>query len=64
LRGWEKEIFSIFLYFRDGDNKTGLFLAVANLIEQANCENTIDVFRTVKDLRSYRQTLLKNVVRF
>ena len=52
------------MLFSDGNNKTGLFLAVANLIEQTNCEGTIEIFSTVKDLRSFRPALLSNAVSF
>ena len=52
------------LSFRDGCSETGLFLAVANLIEQVKSENKIDIFRTIKDLRDYKPTLFNKLVSF
>ena len=49
--------------FRDGASRTGLFLVLANLIEQINNTNTLDVFRTVKDLRNMRPGAVNSLVR-
>lgn len=48
--------------FSDGNNKTGLFLALATIVEEVNYEDTIDIFHVVKELRNYRPTLLNDGV--
>ena len=50
-------------FYRDGKSRTGLFLALANLIEQTKHSDTVDVFRTVKDLRDMRPGSIDSLVR-
>ena len=52
----------MFAVCRDGKSRTGLFLALANLIEQTKHSDTVDVFRTVKDLRDMRPGSINSLV--
>ena len=54
---------TIFFFYRDGKSRTGLFLVLANLIEQTKLSNSVDVFRTVKDLRDMRPESIDSLVR-
>jgi len=48
--------------FSDGAGRTGVFCAVLNLVERLLQEKRIDVFRSVKDVRDYRQNMVRTVV--
>ncbi|XP_077970480.1 receptor-type tyrosine-protein phosphatase alpha-like [Styela clava] len=45
----------------DGIGRTGVFCATVNLIDRLKCENRVDVFRTVKDLRDGRPNMVENL---
>ena len=49
--------------FSDGAGRTGVFCSLINLIQRLKCENKIDVFRTVKDLRDCRPCMVRTAVR-
>ena len=52
----------VLLIFRDGLSETGVFLAIAVMIERIRFEKKVDVFRTVKDLRDYRPRMINDFV--
>nr|XP_039258538.1 receptor-type tyrosine-protein phosphatase epsilon-like [Styela clava] len=49
------------IHCSDGIGRTGVFCAAVNLIERLKCENRVDVFRTVKDLRDGRPNMVENL---
>ncbi|XP_078489933.1 uncharacterized protein LOC144746766 isoform X2 [Ciona intestinalis] len=44
----------LMIFCSDGINRSGAFVALINLMERVNIEGSIDIFRTVKDLRDMR----------
>ncbi|XP_077970233.1 receptor-type tyrosine-protein phosphatase epsilon-like [Styela clava] len=49
------------IHCSDGIGRTGVFCATVNLIDRLKCENRIDVFRAVKDLRDGRPNMVENL---
>ncbi|XP_077968694.1 uncharacterized protein LOC144422771 [Styela clava] len=49
------------IHCSDGIGRTGVFCATVNLIDRLKCENRVDVFRTVKDLRDGRPNMVENL---
>nr|XP_039268415.1 receptor-type tyrosine-protein phosphatase C-like [Styela clava] len=50
------------IHCTDGAGRTGVFCALANLIERLKHENKVDIFRAVKDLRDCRQGMVQTLV--
>ena len=46
----------------DGAERSGIYIAISNLMEQFKLENSIDVFQTVKKIRSKRSKFVQNEV--
>ena len=42
---------------------TGILLAVATIVKQLELFEKVDIFRTVKDMRDYREGMLSDAVR-
>lgn len=49
-------------YCSNGDGRTGVFLSLCLSIERLDTEDTVDIFQTVRWLRSQRAGLVSNVV--
>ncbi|XP_077975703.1 receptor-type tyrosine-protein phosphatase alpha-like [Styela clava] len=49
------------IHCSDGAGRTGTFCTILNLIERLKCENRVDVFRTVKDLRDCRPEMVQTL---
>nr|XP_039259553.1 receptor-type tyrosine-protein phosphatase delta-like [Styela clava] len=49
------------IHCSDGAGRTGTFCAIFNLLERLQCENRVDVFRTVKDLRDCRPGMVQSL---
>nr|XP_039259557.1 receptor-type tyrosine-protein phosphatase epsilon-like [Styela clava] len=49
------------IHCSDGAGRTGTFCAILNLIERLKCENRVDVFRIVKDLRDCRPGMVQTL---
>nr|XP_039258287.1 receptor-type tyrosine-protein phosphatase alpha-like [Styela clava] len=49
------------IHCSDGIGRTGVFCATVNLIDRLKCENRVDVFRTVKDLRDGRPNMVETL---
>ena len=50
--------------FSDGAERSGIFIAISNLMEQFKLEHSIDVFQTIKKNRSIRPEFIQNEVSF
>ncbi|XP_039260687.2 receptor-type tyrosine-protein phosphatase alpha-like isoform X1 [Styela clava] len=51
----------VLVHCSDGAGITGSFCAVVNLVQRLKCENKVDVFRAIKDLRDCRPGMVKTV---
>ena len=51
------------LYFSNGVGRTGIFIAVDRLIQQAREEKTVDVCSVILDMRNNRCNMVKTEVR-
>ncbi|XP_077969091.1 uncharacterized protein LOC120335086 [Styela clava] len=49
------------IHCSNGIGRTGVFCAAVNLIDRLKCENRVDVFRTVKDLRDGRPNMVESL---
>ena len=54
--------FAVFCHCSNGDGRTGVFLSLCLSIERLDTEDTVDVFQTVRWLRSQRAGLVSNAV--
>ena len=54
----------MFFFISAGVGRTGVFCALSNLIERLKSEGVVDVFQTVKQLRSQRPAMVQTKVRF
>lgn len=53
-----------FLYdISAGAGRTGTFIALSNILERVKAEGLLDVFQTVKSLRTQRPHMVQTVVR-
>ena len=48
--------------FSGGVGRTGVFIALSNLIERAKSENVVDVYQTVKRMRLQRTAMVQTKV--
>ena len=53
---------SIYIYLRDGSNRTGAFLAISITLDRFKATQIIDVFGTTQKLRSIRPQFMENMV--
>ncbi len=53
----------VFVWCRDGATRSGLYLAVSNVIETLKLEQEVDVLLTAKLLRVKHAKILPNLVR-
>ena len=51
-----------FLNSSDGAGRTGTYIAISNLLERLKVEQTVDVFQSIKIIRSSRSQLVENAV--
>lgn len=49
--------------FSAGAGRTGTFIALSNILERVKAEGLLDVFQTVKSLRTQRPHMVQTVVR-
>ena len=47
----------------DGAERSGIYIAISNLMEQFKLENSIDVFQTVKKIRAARPEFISDEVK-
>ena len=52
----------MFLFISAGVGRTGVFIALTNLIERLKTEAVIDVYQTVKKLRQQRTAMVQTKV--
>lgn len=50
--------------FSDGAGRTGSFIAISIVMEQLKLEHSIDVFQTIKKIRTTRPEFVQNYVSF
>ena len=60
---FRNKTFVSFLCFSDGAGRSGTFIAISILMEQLKLEHSIDVFQTIKKIRSTRPEFVQNEVR-
>jgi len=53
-----------FHLFSDGAGRTGVFIALNNLIEQVKTEGVVDVYQTVKKMRQQCEDMVQTRVSF
>lgn len=61
-----KPIIKVFIILCDisaGAGRTGTFIALSNILERVKAEGLLDVFQTVKSLRTQRPHMVQTVVR-
>ena len=52
----------LFVFFSTGVGRTGVFIALCNMIERVRMEGVVDVFQTVRDLRAQRPAMVQTKV--
>ena len=52
----------LFFNSSDGAGRTGTYIAISNLLERLKVEQTVDVFQSIKIIRSSRSQLVENAV--
>ena len=52
----------LFFNSSDGAGRTGTYIAISNLLERLKIEQTVDVFQSMKIIRSSRSQLVENAV--
>lgn len=61
-----KPIIKVCIFHYDisaGAGRTGTFIALSNILERVKAEGLLDVFQTVKSLRTQRPHMVQTVVR-
>ena len=52
----------LFVFFSTGVGRTGVFIALCNMIERVRMEGVVDVFQTVRGLRAQRPAMVQTKV--
>ena len=52
----------LFVFFSTGVGRTGVFIALCNMIERVRVEGVVDVFQTVRGLRAQRPAMVQTKV--
>ena len=52
----------VFFFFSTGVGRTGCFVALSTIIERMRCEGLLDVFMTVKNVRTHRPFMVRTLV--
>lgn len=56
-------IYPVFLYFSAGVGRSGTFIALDSLIQQAESEGKVDVYGYVSQMRKQRCNMIQTLVR-
>lgn len=56
-------IFFTYFNYSNGAGHTGTYIAISILLEQLRMEKNVDVFQTVRKIRSVRPEFIENEVR-